>query len=613
MQQPEGLSTRLRGNLIPARCIKTFPAPVGWPCVACQPSPAPFASLLSLFLALLLQHTSTNPLAVRLSLGFGLAGSRHDSYDMKFLSGMLAGASECLSRSLSSCADSWDERPRPRGRFSFKSLIPPPTSLGRDTAGRTLTVLAGSEKTFVVLKEPSFVPPPAYEAVRPGQAPSASRELAPKKWYGSGRKGSLSVRRRLLPRPSTSSSSRRPHISAPSDFRHVGSGAIQFTEYEQSPPPPPVPRLPPPAPSHSPPAELQVRQRRPRSFRPLELSIYLPHNRLSSLLPHFEYATPPVTPPNRLLSYDNHSDGNQCMTHSRSVSSLSFHIPRKPCNTGSVFDSPGSDVITRPSLARVRAGPAPLDEAPAMDLIERVATAMLERDELQGRIEDAIERQSVYFDSRPSSAAGRRPSPTRSVRSHNTASKMEPMPEIPALPPNAPSFSQRLSSDRPPATRPNPLAQNPYRPTQSDTSPASDSDVSCPESRALGLALPPPLPLKLRPPLRKKKSFSRVSSWLGLPAEQLRYSRMKSLERVTNRPMPTHIKDGFYEVAENARLRPSHDSDDSVSEWSEEDIEKQTLPTSCSPSNSISAKAISPPPLIFGSGPYRASVVGVAF
>lgn len=528
---------------------------------------------------------------------------------------MLSGASECLSRSLSSCADSWDERPRHRGKLSFKSLTPPPTSLGRDTAARALTVHAGSEKTFVVLKEPSFVPPPTYEAVRSGQAPLASRELAPKKWYGSGREGSLSVRSRLLPRPSTSSSSRRPQISAPTDFRHVGSGAIQFSAYEQPPPPPPVPRQPPSAPSHSPPAEPQVRQRRPRSFRPLELSIYLPHNRLSSLLPHFEYASPPVTPPNRLLSYDNHSDGNQSVTHSRSASSLSFHIPRKPCNTGSVFDSPGSDVIARPSPARVRADPAPLDEAPAMDdLIERVATAMLERDELQGRIKNAIERQSVYFDSRPSSAGGRRPSPTRSAQSHNTASKMEPMPDIPALPPNAPSFSQRLSSDRPSAAQPNPLAQNPYRlGTQSDEPPAAGSDASLPGTGASGRALPPPLPLKLRPPLRKKKSFSRVSSWLGLPAEQTRRDSLKSLATVTSRPMPTYINDGFYEVANTARLGPSHDSDDSASGWSEEDIEVQTLPTSCSPSNSITVKAIRPPPPVFGGGLYRASIVGVAF
>lgn len=407
------------------------------------------------------------------------------------------------------------------------------------------------------------------------------------------------MRRRLLSRPSTFSS-RRPQISAPSEFRHVGSGAIQFSENEQPP--------------HSPPAEPQVTQRRPRSFRPLELSIYLPHNRLSSLLPHFDYSSPPVTPPNRLLSYDNHSDGNRSMSHSRSASSLSFHIPRKPCNTGSVFDSPGSDVITRPSPARVRADLVPLDEAPVMDdLIERVATAMLERDELQGRIENAIERQSLYFDSRASSVAGRRPSPTRSTRSHNTAFKMEPMPDIPALPPNAPSFSQRLSSDHPPTARPNPLAQNPYRPSRSDGSLAFDSDVSLPDTRASGRALPPPLPLKLRPPLRKKKSFSRVSSWLGLPAEQLRHNSMKSLETVTNRPMPTHVNDGFYEVADTARLRPSDYSDDSVSGWSEEDIEEQTLPTSCSPSNSISVKAISPPPPVFGGGSFRASIVGVAF
>lgn len=61
------------------------------------------------------------------------------------------------------------------------------------------------------------------------------------------------------------------------------------------------------------------------------------------------------------------------------------------------------------------------------------------------------------------------------------------------------------------------------------------------------LPLPPPLPLVLQqnfPPLRKKKSFSRVSSWL-FPSEQ--HSRHISMNSVTNTPKPVTSRDGFYQ------------------------------------------------------------------
>lgn len=60
---------------------------------------------------------------------------------------------------------------------------------------------------------------------------------------------------------------------------------------------------------------------------------------------------------------------------------------------------------------------------------------------------------------------------------------------------------------------------------------------------------PPPLPLLLpRPPLRKKKSFSRVSTWLSGG-----HSRHLSLDSVTNAPVPVTARDGFYQCVD-ARL-----------------------------------------------------------
>ena len=69
----------------------------------------------------------------------------------------------------------------------------------------------------------------------------------------------------------------------------------------------------------------------------------------------------------------------------------------------------------RPRTARARAYTAPHSgdghsrSPPSVimeDLVERVASAMLERDRLQERIEDVIERQSIYTNSRPSTAYG---------------------------------------------------------------------------------------------------------------------------------------------------------------------------------------------------------------
>lgn len=213
---------------------------------------------------------------------------------------------------------------------------------------------------------------------------TSSWEQAPRKRQGSGR-SSFSARK-LLSRPGTSSS-RRPQISAPTNFRHLYSESFRFPDYGPAQP---------------------VRPQ-PASFRPLELSIYMTDNRLSPILPHFDYPEPPVTPPPRAVTLSSHSGDSPSIPHSRSYSSMSFHIPRRPVNGGSVFDSPRSDASTpqRPQPARLRARTSPETPSPMMDdLVERVASALVERDRLQEKIEDVIERQSIYVSSRPSTANG---------------------------------------------------------------------------------------------------------------------------------------------------------------------------------------------------------------
>lgn len=215
----------------------------------------------------------------------------------------------------------------------------------------------------------------------------------------------FSTRQRLLSNASSTTAPRRPHISAPTNFQHVYSGSFQFPETAVT---VPVPK-----------------KTKHRSFRPLELSINLKDNRLSPMLPHFAGPSPPRTPPHRIIPQPNADSSPQSLKRSRSYSSASFHVPRRATSGGSVFESPRSlrsqhgstmtPTTTPPRAIRKRAHTSPESPPSIMeDLVERVAQAMLERDELQHQINDVVERQSLYTVSRPSSmheAQGKQISP----------------------------------------------------------------------------------------------------------------------------------------------------------------------------------------------------------
>lgn len=111
---------------------------------------------------------------------------------------------------------------------------------------------------------------------------------------------------------------------------------------------------------------------------------------------------------------------------------------------------------------------------------------------------------------------------------------------------------------------------------------------------------PPPLPLVLRPPLRKKKSFSRVSSWLNFQPVVPGSSGISILEQqhqrtgsaggagsITNAPRPLSGDEGFYQIVggddekgdspvelrtpvQNNRRHASVDSLSSLSSWDSE-------------------------------------------
>ncbi|KAI5868499.1 hypothetical protein GGS23DRAFT_33883 [Durotheca rogersii] len=466
---------------------------------------------------------------------------------MKGLGGILAEAYASWSQSIYQCclpwtSDSADEKPRrhPAERGRIRHIV-------NDTDDNFYlpTRPVARDPLNIVYQAPPPVPPPSVTPFRPSTGASKS-ERASRRRRGSGR-SSFSTKRLLRP-SSAASSSRKLQISAPTNFRHLNSETFRV-------------------PQHA------LTQARPRpAFRPLELSIYMSQHQLSPILPRLDYPTPPVTPPPPALTPSSR-EGSPHVSHSRSYSSMSFHIPRRPVNGGSVFDSPRSDASTPqpPRPARARASTLPSTPNPMMeDLVERVATAMLERDRLQEQIDDVIERQSIYISSRPSTANGE--------------PEMEPMPEIPALPPNAPSFSERVSSDRPRTAPPQAPGRTPYKANSS--------------RKVEGRVPPPPLPLRLRPPLRKKKSFSRVSTWL-FPSGEPRLDM--NLESLTNEPKPVTGAEGFYQVTgpEPSR-RYSFDSVSTGSGWTVE--EEQTVPTSLSPSSTTTSKAKLEPRVMIASG-----------
>lgn len=261
------------------------------------------------------------------------------------------------------------------------------------------------EKPMTILHhQPRLVPPPIPE---PQDSRSSSHEwMSRTKSFASRAsiRGSFSVRRKL----NAYNGPRRPHISAPTDFRHVENALTRRTD----------------------------------RFRPLELSIYMPDNQLSPLLPHFGAADDEA---DSVLSYPA-----PVLVHARSESALSnFSIPRKPLNAHksvhgrleglsihTISSSSGSESLCHPlqpqpvlpespsaqelmtalqeelpqspPKARLRSNTAPpriINRESAQ--VDRVKLVLQEKLELEKRLQDLeniIEkRRSVYLSSRANS------------------------------------------------------------------------------------------------------------------------------------------------------------------------------------------------------------------
>ncbi|KAI9742928.1 MAG: hypothetical protein M1818_003658 [Claussenomyces sp. TS43310] len=305
-------------------------------------------------------------------------------------------------------------------------------------------------------------------------------------------------------------------------------------------------------------------------FRPLELSIYMPENRLSPILPHLGAADADE----ELMSYPP-----AVLMHVRSESALSsFAIPRKPLNSHSVSMGRHPHALlpssSHSSAAKLRYKPLPArpdlreslsaddlvaalqDGLPSMppsallrantepirmlhrrnsEQVERVKSILHEKVALEGQLReiDSIieERRSLYMSSRPASIY---------------EESEEPMPD--------PTASPSLSFSRPKTAPSRPTVHIPLRSKSfSEASAAFTSPITPPNE-----SLPPPLPLTLqptRPPLRKKKSFSHISHWLfpgsgGSSSLAEAHARNISLDSVTNMPRPVTARDGFYQCVD---------------------------------------------------------------
>lgn len=426
------------------------------------------------------------------------------------------------------------------------------------------------------------------------------RDHAYKKSSGSSRT-SFSARSRLW----LDTKPRRPHISAPSDFRHLNS--VSFQHSLQSP------------------SLVQSQEsfpNRTESFRPLELKIYTAlEKEVSPIQPHLNDMRSMTPLPLAILT--NHYPNDNESPHQRSYSSMSFHVPRKQIMNS---PSPIAPEETPPKIPPKAQGRSRAYTAPHVDVIkERVARALMEVEQLQKQIDEVIERQTLYRGSRPSTshsmtrAAPGDPYPWHANHAplDLTEFGLDPMPSIPALPPSAPSFAERLNADldRPrTASMKAPACVSISPRTSRDPSPALQH--SPPALSVERWPPPPPLPLILRPPLRKKKSFSRVSTWLFPEPE---HGSDMGLESITNQPRPVRCNGSFYQcVTPGSDLdRQSIGSFDTASTWDTDDGNR-TVPTTWSPESTPAVKTLEKPSIdrtaTFGKGNMRPHLrsVGVA-
>ncbi|QUC16696.1 uncharacterized protein UV8b_00937 [Ustilaginoidea virens] len=402
---------------------------------------------------------------------------------------------------------------------------------------------ASKKNTSIITNTQPFMQPrPVVLSTSGHTNPSYQKKLVKKKSFASTRTNT-SERSRFC----SDGSSSKPLISAPSEFRHVETADFQF--------------LPDVDPSNQAYTTSQLQDlfaEGPCRPRPLQLSFYDAEQGVSSTSPtspHFHSPTP-------IASMSGH---DRQLSHQRSWGSMSFHIPRRLPLDNSSASVGGYGIPPQiPSKSKFRSRAY---TSPEVDAIrERVATAMMEVERLQKQIDDVIERQSLYVNSRPSTS--------QSMALTLPPLDFEPLPSIPAFPPAAQSFAERLRADldRPPTA----LIKSLSVPCSLNKVSDDTTEIKRRPSqtvRGVGPLPTPPLPLVLRPPLRKKKSFPPGSTRLPSVQEQGKTTRPYT---VTSMPKAVKGSEGFYQIisANGAVGQASCESIDSISTWGTEDEER---------------------------------------
>lgn len=234
------------------------------------------------------------------------------------------------------------------------------------------------------------------------------------------------------PRNQSDASSRKLLISAPTDFRHLTSGsqhafpAMPLSMHPLVAEVPPIPQAPgflvDSAHSPEPPRVWSPETHRDNltTLRPLE-QIYRTQNRLSPLLP-FEL---PIMMPSPPPAYSSDESEQYSVPRAQRSLPAMYHAPRRTAldslpsspldvdlssttpaspasQTSAAPSSPGSPAYT--TARRDSGSSRPEATAEVQAIRNRVANAMLEVERLQKKIDDVVERQSLYVPSRPGSA-----------------------------------------------------------------------------------------------------------------------------------------------------------------------------------------------------------------
>ncbi|KAG6030723.1 hypothetical protein E4U19_000295 [Claviceps sp. Clav32 group G5] len=312
---------------------------------------------------------------------------------------------------------------------------------------------------------------PSFDPVSFG-VPESDYQIAAWKPQKKTRKSFRSIRASFTRRDQSRSdgTSRRPLISAPSDFRHVRSGShgsdIKTSAFGAQSVSGPVSRTP----------GVSVTQR--NHARSSEHDAHWPYQRISPTVPHFELHKIATSTPPPAYCADRSEQAHAWSR--RGYSSKSG----QPGRIATTYD----DVSRLPAKSnyRDRAGTALEGDV----IREHRANDVVKAEKIQGQIEDAIEQRGFYDSSCPST-------------SHLVAPTMSA-----PLPPAAPSLTARKDVD---VKRPKTLTLKVTGPAGCQKFGHEDRRSSKARQCDAG-RLSPRLTLVVRPPVRKRDSFSAVST-----------------------------------------------------------------------------------------------------